>query len=80
LPRERRLEAAVEGADLALIEATFPEPRPGLVDLHLSVPEARELGRRAHSYRLYHLSEESQPLIRTREKAGSHRLRVKGKS
>jgi ribonuclease BN (tRNA processing enzyme) len=74
------LERAVEGADLALIEATFAAPRPGLADHHLSVPEARALGRRARSYRLYHLGEESGPLVRARERAGSHRLVVKAES
>jgi ribonuclease BN (tRNA processing enzyme) len=68
------LEKAVEGADLALIEATFPRPLPGSGELHLSVPEARELGRRARSYRLYHLGERSLSLVRPRERAGSHRL------
>jgi ribonuclease BN (tRNA processing enzyme) len=73
----RELEEAVEGADLALIEATFPEPVPGLADLHLSIPEARALGRRACSYRLYHLTEGSRDLVRARERAGCHRLAVR---
>lgn len=68
------LERAVEGADLALLEASLPRPLPGLADLHLSVPEARKLGRRARSYRLYHLGEETQALVRPGERAGSHRL------
>ena len=70
----RALEQAVEGADLALLEASFPGPLPGPADLHLSVPEARALGRRARSYRLYHLGEESRELVRPRERAGRHRL------
>jgi ribonuclease Z len=70
------LRRAVTGADLALIEATLATPRPDLPDFHLSVAEARALGSRARSYRLYHLSSESRALVRRREIGGRHRLRV----
>jgi ribonuclease BN (tRNA processing enzyme) len=70
------LDQAARGADLALIEATFPRSRPADVDLHLSVPQARKVGRRARRYGLVHLTAASRALVRPGEALRRYRLEV----
>lgn len=48
------LSAAVEGADLALIEATFPGDQLPPPDTHLTWNQAKEIGERALDWRPYH--------------------------
>ena len=72
------LDRVARGADLALIEATFPRARPGEADLHLSVPEARKVGRKARRYGLVHLTAASRALVRPGEALRRYRLEVHG--
>jgi ribonuclease BN (tRNA processing enzyme) len=63
------LDRAVRGADLALIEATFSRAVSRRPDSHLSVAQARRIGRRARDYRLYHLSPDARRKLRPGEEA-----------
>jgi ribonuclease BN (tRNA processing enzyme) len=69
------LESAVRGADLALLEATFPARSSPPRDFHLDLDEARAIGRLARRYRLYHVGKAVRPRLRPGEEAGTVTLR-----
>ncbi len=58
------LEKLVEGADFALIEATWGDEKPpGHDEVHLSVREAKKVGALAKNFRLIHLTSKSEAFL-----------------
>jgi len=58
------LKRLVEGADFALVEATWGTDKPkGHDDVHLSVDEALEVGRLAKSFKIIHLTIKSKEYL-----------------
>lgn len=58
------LKKLVEGADFALVEATWGKEKfVGHEDVHLSVDEAIEVGRTAKSFKIIHLTKKSKEYL-----------------
>ena len=53
------LRKLVRGADLAIIEATYPDRIPGGSEVHMTVDEAVEVGGMAREFRLVHFTKGS---------------------